>query len=81
MNYLALLYYMKWETKMINDQENIRKLRKENEPCQRCGGSGYILFMKRLPLKGIVEEREICGCINADLPTAGIEDGRLVFKL
>ena len=66
---------------MINDQENIKRLRKLVEPCKRCDGRGYILFMKRLPLQGLVEEREICGCINANLPVAEIEDGRLKFKL
>ena len=65
----------------MDDQENIRRLRKSDEPCQRCGGRGYILFMKRLPLKGLVEEREICGCINADLPVAEIKDGRLNFTM
>ena len=65
----------------MTDDQNIKRLRKLVEPCQRCGGRGYILFMKRLPLKGIVEEREICGCINADLPVAGIKDGRLNFTM
>jgi hypothetical protein len=37
--------------------------------------------MKRLPIQGLVEEREICGCINAELPFAGIKDGRLNFTL
>jgi hypothetical protein len=37
--------------------------------------------MKRLPIQGLIEEREICGCINANLPVAEIEDGRLKFKL
>ena len=66
---------------MINDQENIKRLRGLVEPCKRCDGRGYILFMKRLPLKGLVEEREICGCINKNLPVAEIENGRLKFKL
>ena len=66
---------------MTDDQENIKRLRGLVEPCQRCGGRGYILFMKRMPLKGIVEEREICGCINADLPVAEIKDGRLNFTI
>ena len=66
---------------MTDDQENIKRLRGLVEPCQRCGGRGYILFMKRLPLKGIVEEREICGCINAELPVAEIKGGRLNFTI
>ena len=66
---------------MTDDQENIKRLRGLVEPCHRCGGRGYILFMKRMPLKGIVEEREICGCINADLPVAEIKDGRLNFTI
>ena len=66
---------------MINDQENIRRLRGLVEPCQRCGGRGYIIFMKRKPLEGLVEEREICGCINKNLPVAEIEDGRLKFTM
>ena len=66
---------------MTDDQKNIRRLRDIVEPCKRCDGRGYILFMKRLPLKGLVEEREICGCINAGLPVAEIKDGRLNYKL
>jgi len=37
--------------------------------------------MKRLPLQGLVEEREICDCINANLPVAEIKDGRLNFTM
>ena len=66
---------------MTDDQENIKRLRKLVEPCKRCDSRGYILFMKRLPLQGLVEEREICGCINANLPVAEIEDGRLKFTM
>ena len=66
---------------MINDQENIKRLRKLVEPCKRCGGRGYILYMKRLPIQGLVEEREICDCINANLPVAEIKDGRLNFTM
>ena len=66
---------------MTDDQENIKRLRGLVEPCKRCEGRGYILYMKRKPLQGLVEEREICGCINANLPVAGIKDGRLNFTL
>ena len=66
---------------MTDDQENIKRLRALVEPCQRCGGRGYILFMKRLPLKGLVEEREICGCINKNLPVPEIKEGRLNFTM
>ena len=52
------------------------------EPCQRCGGRGYIIYMMRHPRDGLIEDREICGCkINADLPIPEIENGRLGFTL
>ena len=66
----------------MDDQQNIRKLRGIAEPCQRCGGRGYIIYMMRHPRDGLIEDREICGCkINADLPIPEIENGRLGFTL
>ena len=66
---------------MTDDQENIKRLRSLVEPCQRCGGRGYISTMKRMPLDGLVEDREICGCINKNLPVPEIKDGRLNFTM
>jgi hypothetical protein len=37
--------------------------------------------MKRMPLDGLVEDREICGCINKNLPVSEIKDGRLNFTM
>ena len=58
---------------MNDDQENIKRLRALVEPCQRCGGRGYV--------DGLIEEREICGCINANLPLPEIVNGELKFKM
>ena len=66
---------------MIDDQENIKLLRAIVEPCQRCGGRGYVIKMRNHPRDGLIQDREFCGCINADLPIPEISDDRLSFKL
>ena len=65
----------------MNDQENIKRLREIVEPCQRCGGRGYVVKMRTHPREGLIQDREFCGCINADLPIPEISEGRLNFKL
>jgi len=66
---------------MTDDQANIKRLRELVEPCQRCGGRGYIVRMMTHPREGLIEEREICGCINANLPLPEIVNGELKFKM
>ena len=51
------------------------------EPCQRCGGRGYVVKMRTHPREGLIQAREFCGCINADLPIPEISEGRIIFKL
>jgi len=65
----------------MDDQENIKRLREIVEPCKRCGGRGYVIRMMTHPRDGLVEEREFCGCINANLPIPEIKDGRLNFTM
>jgi len=66
---------------MIDDQENIRRIRGIVKPCKKCSGRRYITKKQTHPREGLIEVREPCVCLNPSLPVPVIEDGELVFKL